>query len=236
MFFTKPRVITPLLGVIALFASSCGAPSPSSEDSESKTICGATSDFIPINDYKGEKEWVNLREEAVGRINYSCTGTYLGTVNGTERLFITAGHCLSRVGQAVRVEFNYEAKADGPVKAIRGTTLERADGPDYALVQLDAEPGIEPTPIGQEITNGLTIIQHPRGTRKVVATGTVRKTSSPSRIFYSDIDSLSGSSGSGVLNDKGEFVGVHTLGGCRANGGANSGWSIKAIENASAIL
>src|SRR6478609_7945863 len=62
------------------------------ETSEVKTICGAAEDFIPINAYR-EAGFVQTREEAVGRLNRSCSGTFIGTVGSTPNLFITAGHC-----------------------------------------------------------------------------------------------------------------------------------------------
>lgn len=68
------------MGPLALAATLSACGSQTQESSETKTICGATRDFVAINSYTGPEEWVQLREEAVGRINYGCTGTYIGTV------------------------------------------------------------------------------------------------------------------------------------------------------------
>ncbi len=212
--------------------SGCGADL--ADTSEVKSICGTTRDFTPINEYK-VVSFVQDREEAVGRLNKNCSGTYIGTVGSYTNLFLTAGHCGSK-GQSASVEFNYEAKADGPVITVKGKFIESSSAPDYALIQLDANPGVAPTPIGTTASSSLTIIQHPEAQPKVVAFGSLSGSASGSRIYYASLDTLGGSSGSGVLNSSGQLIGVHTLGGCSSSGGTNSGWTISGIRNASSIL
>jgi V8-like Glu-specific endopeptidase len=53
---------------------------------------------------------------------------------------------------------------------------------------------------------------------------------------YTDIDTQGGSSGSGVLDVKGRVVGVHVLGGCTENGGANEAVSLHSIGKVSKVL
>lgn len=215
--------------------TSCGSDHDS-EPSELRSICGKSTDFIPINKYKGSLNWVQKRENAVGRLhagNALCSGTFIGNHNGKNNLFITAGHCLAK-GAAAKVEFNHEANPDGPSVTISGVALESSRNPDYAIVRLNSNPNISPTPLGNT-TQNLAIIQHPKGSPKVIAVGKLLNASNPGKIAYS-IDSLGGSSGSGVLNESGSLVGVHTNGGCSATGGANSGWTIPAIRKVSSIL
>jgi len=206
------------------------------ETSELKSICGKTEDFVPINKYNGSLKWVQKREGAVGRLragNAACSGTFIGNHNGKKNLFLTAGHCLKK-GASAKVEFNYENNADGPTTTIHGIALESSNSPDYALVVLDSSPNIPSTPLGN-VTQNLAIIQHPAARPKVIAVGKLLKNSNPDKISYS-VDSLGGSSGSGILNDSGSLVGVHTNGGCSATGGANSGWTISRIRASSSIL
>lgn len=212
-----------------------GCGDGTTETSEVKSICGKTEDFVPVNNYRGTVSFVQSREEAVGRLNRNCSGTYIGNVGSYKNLFLTAGHCGSK-GQAASVEFNYEASADGPVVTVKGTFIESSNSPDYALIQLNSNPGVTPTTLGASSSSSLTIIQHPEARPKVVAFGTLSGSSSGSRIYYAALDTLGGSSGSGILNTSGQLVGVHTLGGCGTSGGTNSGWTISGIRAASSIL
>jgi len=203
------------------------------QNSEPLSICGTTTDFTPVNKYRGPLTWVQTREEAVGRLNRGCSGTFIGNHGNQPNLFITAGHCLAK-GAAAKVEFNYEANPDGPVITVRGVAVESSSNPDYALIRLDQNPGVAPTPFGRASTK-LAIIQHPEAKPKVIAFGKLAS-SKGGKIYYSNLDTLGGSSGSGILNDSGSLVGVHTNGGCSKSGGTNSGWNISNIIQASSIL
>lgn len=56
-------------------------------------------------------------------------------------------------------------------------------------------------------------------------------------ISYTDLDTLVGSSGAGVLNRQGYLFAVHTDGDCAQDGsGANMGWSAASIVEASLYL
>src|SRR5262249_23135927 len=59
----------------------------------------------------------------------------------------------------------------------------------------------------------LTIIQHPNGEPKKLAAG-VHLSLGATSIDYTDVDTLYGSSGAGVLNQLGQVIAVHTQGGC----------------------
>jgi len=218
--------------------SGCGDGTKETSEMESSSvtsICGKTEDFVPINKYRGAVSFVQDREEAVGRLNRGCSGTYIGSIGGARNLFLTAGHCGSK-GQSASVQFNYEANADGPVVTVKGVFIESKSSPDYALIQLNSSPGVTPTPLGTSATSSLTIIQHPAARPKVVAFGTLSGSASGSRIYYAGLDTLGGSSGSGILNKSGQLIGVHTNGGCSTSGGTNGGWTISGIRAASSIL
>jgi hypothetical protein len=61
----------------------------------------------------------------------------------------------------------------------------------------------------------LTIIQHPAGLPKRIEAGPLSDFTG-NFIRYNDIDTLGGTSGSGILGPNGRIVGVHTNGGCTA--------------------
>lgn len=125
--------------------------------------------------------------------------------------------------------------------------LERPDELDYALVQIgpdsngklpDAYFYVQPIDTSLNALSSakvLTIVQHPDGRPKVVGAG-VRLSISGDRIYYSDIDTLGGSSGSGIISQDGQLVGVHTNGGCTIGGGANFGLTLNAISKVSAVI
>jgi V8-like Glu-specific endopeptidase len=66
------------------------------------------------------------------------------------------------------------------------------------------------------------VIQHPNGDAKQIAAGTLAGVDGD-YLTYGDLDTLSGSSGAGILDSDGKVVGIHTNGGCTAMGGTNSG-------------
>jgi hypothetical protein len=199
-----------------------------------RSQCGPTADFTPIHQYQGEVAAVPEREDAVVLINGSCTGTWIGAARGP--VVLTAGHC-APLGGMVTVAFNVEADADGDPLVTTGTVIEQSDAPDYELIQLVAQPAATP-PISMTTQVGdlLAIIQHPRGRPKVIAEGQYLDACN-GEIFYTDLDTLVGSSGAGVLNRRGYLAGIHTDGDCAENGGgANRGWSAASIVEASAYL
>jgi hypothetical protein len=198
-----------------------------------RSQCGPKEDFTPINSYQGAIADVQVREDAVVLINGSCTGTLIAAAAGP--VVITAGHCVG-IGDQDLIAFNYEDQPDGDPLVTNGTVIEQAIEPDYALLQLDKLPQVMPTPLTSRPTDLLAVIQHPRGRPKVIAEGTLAGACND-QVYYSDLDTLVGSSGAGVLTSQGYLLAVHTDGDCAADGsGTNRGWSAAAIVAASAYL
>ena len=114
--------------------------------------------------------------------------------------------------------------------------IERSIRPDYALIQLDALPAVTPTLLTTRPSDLLAIIQHPRGGPKVIAEGRFAGLCDE-MIVYTNLDTLVGSSGAGVLTRGGFLLGVHTDGDCAQDGsGANFGWTAAAVVQASSYL
>jgi len=195
--------------------------------------CGGTLDFTPINAYHGELASAQDREGAVVLINGDCTGTLIAAAAGP--VVLTAGHCVAR-GDVALIAFNDEDAPDGEQAVTQGTVIEQALEPDYALLTLDQVPAIPPTALTARVSDRLAIIQHPRGGPKVIADGDLLG-ECQGIVSYTDLDTLVGSSGAGVLNDAGDLVAVHTDGTCTSDGGgANYGWSAAGIVGASSYL
>jgi hypothetical protein len=229
-----------LCSAVAAWTAACGASEPRrppacplARGSISQSQCGATADFTPINQYRGALADAQVREDAVVLIDGSCTGTLIAAAAGP--VVITAGHCVG-LGDRALLAFNVEADPDGDPLVTSGAVIERADAPDYALITLDRLPAATPTPLTTRSTDRLAIIQHPRGGPKVIAEGDFFA-ECHGEISYTDLDTLVGSSGAGVLNTQGLLYGVHGDGDCDTHGGgANTGWSAASIVAASAYL
>lgn len=161
------------------------------------------------------------------------------------------------IARVMQVNFFYQV--NGTTGAIRVPVsypieelLEYREGSnrlDYAIVRLgsntqgrpparNANPGTTVTrvPIDRE---QIVIIQHPQGQPKKIEAGRVMRVLDP-WIYYNDIDTYGGSSGSGILDSNGRVIGVHTNGGCKKSGGdmfdANRGVSMEAIAKVSDIF
>jgi len=118
---------------------------------------------------------------------------------------------------------------------------------DYAIVELG--PGADGRLPGAQFSPGifdatsaalaqatlLTIIQHPNGVPKRIGAGRQLRIAGNS-IFYSQIDTLGGSSGAGVVDQAGRIVGIHTNGGCTQAGGENAGVVLRAVAQVSDII
>lgn len=83
----------------------------------------------------------------------------------------------------------------------------------------------------------IAIIQHPLGDPKRVDAGIVMEVGAP-WFYYNDVDTLSGSSGSGIRDAFGVVIGVHTNGGCdQADFGfKNRGLTLQAIAPFSDVI
>lgn len=197
------------------------------------TQCGETLDFVEINAYRGELAWVQDREDAVVLIDGDCTGTWIAAAAGP--VVLTAGHCVG-LGNTALLAFNIEMNADGDPLVTNGTVFEQSLDPDYALLRLDQAPATAPTPLTTTTTERVVAIQHPRGRPKVFAEGALGLACGAT-LSYTDLDTLAGSSGAGVLNDRGYLVAVHNDGDCAADGsGSNSGFSSARIVEVSDYL
>jgi Trypsin-like peptidase domain len=233
-----------LAGTVLLGLAACGKSVPADApvcasaklpEVHSLWQCGPTLDFTPINSYEGEfADVIQDREDAVALIDGRCTGTLIEASAGP--VVLTAGHCVG-LGDRSLLDFNFEDNPDGEQLLTEGTVIEQSLEPDYALIQLDVLPeAIKPVPLTTQITERLAIIQHPRGYPKVIAEGGYLD-SCNQLVYYTDLDTLVGSSGAGVLNRQGYLVGIHTDGDCDEKGhGNNRGWTSESVVEASSYL
>lgn len=112
---------------------------------------------------------------------------------------------------------------------------------DYAILRLNGRAGFSHgvariAARDAEAGSTIALLQHPGGTTMKIGAGAVSSVDG-ARISYGTIDTLGGSSGAGILDARtGQLVGIHTNGGCTADGGANYGVTISALTQASDIL
>lgn len=234
------RAMGGLAGLSSLLVAACHAPSTElrcegeHEMPASHALqCGPTLDFTEINAYRGDLPSLEQREGAVVLVQGACSGTWIEGPD-EERFVLTAGHCVGP-SQHVLIAFNHELCPDGLMGTREGRVVEHSEEPDYALIAIDAELDVVPTPLSTEITRALAIIQHPRGRTKVIAEGQFAE-ERDGMIHYVDLDTLVGGSGAGILNANGDLIGIHTDGDCDVDGGTNYGWSIASIVEHSELL
>jgi V8-like Glu-specific endopeptidase len=157
------------------------------------------------------------------------------------------------IATSMHVDFNYQVDPSGNLRMTESYQVEelveyRVNGLDYAVVRLEGTPGSRwgtADLAANDAENGdmLCIIQHPGGSPKRIEAGEathIHGSSGPDSEYfgYGDIDTLSGSSGSGMLRSPdGRIVGVHTNGGCTGRrSGHNHGVKIGEILDASSVL
>lgn len=203
-----------------------------------ESVCGARS-LQHVNSFTAtsgiSKDFVSQHKGAVGALTSSpvgskyCSGTLIGP-----NIFLTASHCVGSDTVGQYVAFNYE-RAAGRTDLLRqefvrisSVAVEGAlSGMDYAVLVLDGLPGLTygwTVPLAEDpgVGKRLVVIQHPNGEPKQIDLGTLAGFDGE-YMTYADLDTLPGSSGSGVLDEYGRLVGIHTNGGCSAAGGTNSG-------------
>jgi V8-like Glu-specific endopeptidase len=183
-------------------------------------------------------------------------------------LFITAGHLFDQTGNNwtrpkdnithatlspqqialnMHLNFNYQVNSAGVQQAevkfpITELIEYRLGGLDYAICRIGGNPGNTfgkngISTVDAAVGDMLCIMGHPLGVPKRVEAGPCSNLSGDN-IFYNDIDTLGGNSGSGILRaSTGLLVGVHTNGGCNPQGtGSNMGFRITKIKAVSPTL
>jgi len=233
------------------------ADEPALGDVSQATTCGSTDESQHVNIYDGSFErfpvaFVRAHKGPVGALETTssdsssvkfCTGTLISA-----NRFLTAGHCISSGSVGQFVSFNFELNlipilTVGPQTHVVITEVLEDDvgGVDYAIVRLAGSPGntfgVTPVAPADALAGSpIAMIGHPDHHPKMVEAGTVAPDSDASAIRYFNLDTLGGSSGSGLLDPQGRIVGVHTNGGCTASGGTNFGTPISRIRAVSNIL
>lgn len=165
-------------------------------------------------------------------LSYSCSGFLVAP-----DLMVTAGHCMSNTGE-VKDEpemycaaygwlFDYQQDANGQIQA-RGIPADKyykckkivfavkdeaAPFRDFALVQLD-RPVVGRTPLkiadpAVKVSGSLQMIGYPMGTPMKLSPNARVLFDEPTRqSFVTNLDAFEGNSGSAVLNQRGEAVGI----------------------------
>lgn len=155
----------------------------------------------------------------------------------------------SEIAQHMHVNFRYQVDKDtGLIRTpsvfpIAELLEYRNGGLDYAIVRVgrDANGANAGDLFGfrsvasADAAGGtlLTMLQHPAGNPKKVEAGPLDFIAE-NLLHYGDLDTLGGSSGSGLLDPSAALVGVHIVGGCtRAGTGHNKAVPIMAIRGVS---
>ncbi|OLF16786.1 hypothetical protein BU204_15085 [Actinophytocola xanthii] len=163
---------------------------------------------------------INVRD-ARGRLQGYGTGSLV-----SPELLLTNHHVLPDAAVAGHslVEFNYQDGTDGRPKPLQGFELDpdrffvADEALDFALVAVRAQPG-ELDQFGYNrlvreegkaiVGDYVTIIQHPRGEKKMVALRENRVVDVLDKFLHYETDTEPGSSGSPVFNDQWEVVALH---------------------------
>ncbi len=224
------------------------------DTSEQPSICGSTDDAQHVNHYTGtlgvSTTYVQTHKRSKGALETTatasssakyCSGSLIGT-----NLFLTAGHCVDSSTIGDYVSFNYELAAGSTTVLtqshyrVDAIVEDSLGGLDYAILRLAGTPGstwgVAAVASADPSTGStIAIIGHPNRSPKKIEAGSVSSYSS-NYMRYGNVDTLGGSSGSGVLDSSGRIVAVHTNGGCTASGGTNSGVRISRIRAVSGVL
>jgi len=204
-------------------------------------FCSATpvwqnTSCIPTTDVRARMaQSVGMVVTVHGSAVSTCSVTCIGP-----DLVITAGHCLEDPDNEVpssSVIFNYAPDCGGNAPAgyagrffkVLGLTKYRWDPGvwDYAILQLRVPPsgiGIAPIPLRTDLIpagDRVFGVHHPNGAIKKLSRphpGYATVTSSGSFVGVGNLDVSGGSSGSGLFDEMGQYVGVLSAGGsCSLN-------------------
>ena len=220
-----------------------------------ESICLGASDLQFVEAYDGryteqgfDTGFVDELSRSVGALEIEasespsvkyCSGTLID-----RNLFLTASHCVGINTVGHFVAFNYQQVGGSselrPQQhyAVAEIVEDGNEGLDYAILRLDGAPGdsFGFTRFRPHHTDGLAIIQHPEGGPKQVDAGHMGSVTTD-LLQYGDIDTLGGSSGSGILSPDGFLVGVHTYGGCDSPQlNTNAGYRMQRIYGSSPTL
>lgn len=243
-----PDIVRSELAFAGILLAAFSPQYAGSQPSHIRSVCG-DNQLAHVKDPKIEVQRVNLvniAKNSVGAMEETrqghryCSGTLI-----SPDIFLTARHCVGSETIGDRVVFNFEFRDD--LKTLEREyvfeitdMIESSAKFDFALLRLANSPGMmfgwSPLTSRFETPQGdVFIIQHPQGGPKQVDFGTI-----PGRMgsyFKHNVDTLEASSGSGILDAKSQIVGIHTTGGCRADGGGeNYGLRIeKAIETSQVL-
>jgi V8-like Glu-specific endopeptidase len=163
-------------------------------------------------------------------------------VNGTMNIISS-----QEIATRMHVNFNFQVDPAGNPRPEQSFPIlqlveVRLGGLDFAITRLGGNPGASfgvtrVSTTDAAIGDMICIIGHPAGQRKRIEAGPTTDVSGTT-ISYNDIDTMGGNSGSGILRaSDGRIVGIHTNGGCNAQGtGSNSGVRIASIIAQSPVL
>ena len=158
----------------------------------------------------------------------------------------------------MQLNFRYQVNGSDPKKRLRTADVypivrlveygfDEQKPIDYAIVEVgkdaqgrlpDAKYAItafDASEASLKKAKQLTIIQHPHGEPKKVMAGPSVGVEDE-LLLYKDLDTLGGSSGSGVLDEAGKVIAVHVAGGCYELGGANRGVPLTLVRKVSQIV
>jgi len=174
---------------------------------------------------------IQMAKSAVGVIYYRSQDQEIFQCSGTlisPNLFLTAQHCVNSFTLQDQVYFNYETQFMPESFAIAEIKTKPTDA-DYTILKLSGDPGYKYgwNPIASNdlaLNTAISIIQHPAGERKQYDDGFI-KGKMGQYLLYNNVDTQETSSGSGILDQEGKIIGVHTAGGCEGESGSNYGVS-----------
>jgi hypothetical protein len=231
-----------------------GGPRRPEEVEELEAIIGRQSTFLPVSFLETGAE----KARAVARVvRPSCRGTGFLTSGD---LLITAHHVIPDVDAAreAKVEFGYEQLSQGGETTPRPYLLDpkaffatsRATGhEDWTAVRVKGRPSrswgsLKLRDVSVSKEDRVSIIQHPEGRPKQIALFHNVVAFADGQVVQYLTDTMRGSSGSPVFNDRWEVVAVHRKGGWTVeprsrrrffrNEGVPIGRVIKGIEKARA--